>query len=256
MRNGSEGMTENPRVIVVIPTYNEADCLPELFRRLSALPVQNLTLLFVDDGSPDGTAVIARQLAQNYDQRFAVHVLERQGRLGLGTAYVEGFTRALMNSPDFVFQMDADMSHPVEELPQMLSELASADVVVGSRYIQGFTKMGADKDWGLHRRLISFLGNLSIRLVAGLTVRDVTSGFKGFRADVLRSLDMNQFRCKGFGFQAEMAFICQSKEYRIVEHHFIFANRLYGTSKMGLGIIVEAVWRLMTMRIRSMVQPI
>lgn len=249
-------MTGNPRVIIVIPTYNEAGSLPELFRRLSALSLSNLTLLFVDDDSPDGTAVIARQLAQNYVHRFAVHVLERQGRLGLGTAYVEGFTKALMSNPDFVFQMDADMSHPIEELPQMLSQLANADVVVGSRYTRGFGRVGADKDWSLHRRLISFLGNLSIRFVAGLTVRDATSGFKGFRVEALKSLDMNQFRCKGFGFQAEMAFACQSKGYRIVEHHFIFANRLYGTSKMGLGIIFEAVWRLMTMRIRAMVQPI
>ncbi len=235
----------------MVPTYNEAQNLPELASRLFGLDIGDLRLLVVDDGSPDGTADVARRLSTEHAGHISV--LERSGKLGLGTAYVEGFAQALQGDPDFVFQMDADLSHPVTELPGMLAELAEADVVVGSRYT-GTTDAGADKGWGLHRVLISALGNASIRLVAGLRIRDTTSGFKGFRADALRGLDMSRFRCKGFGFQAEVAFACQSRGYRVLEHPFMFSNRLYGESKMSLGIVVEAIWRLVLLRIKSAVR--
>ena len=242
---------DRPSITVVVPTYNEAENLPELAARLFSLDIGDLQLLVVDDGSPDGTADVARGISDEHPGH--VRVLERPGKLGLGTAYVEGFTQALENGPDYVFQMDADLSHPVEELPGMLAELARADVVVGSRYARHTDKAGAEKGWGLHRVLISALGNLSIRLVAGLRVKDATSGFKGFRAEALRGLDMSRFRCKGFGFQAEVAFACQSQGYRVFEHPFMFSNRLYGESKMNLGIVVEAMWRLVLLRIKTTV---
>jgi dolichol-phosphate mannosyltransferase len=240
-----------PSITVVVPTYNEAENLPELAARLFSLDIGDVQLLVVDDGSPDGTADIARGLSDEHPGH--VSVLERSGKLGLGSAYVEGFAQALQNRPDYVFQMDADLSHPVEELPGMLAELADADVVVGSRYTSGTTEAGTEAGWGIHRVLISALGNLSIRLVAGLRVKDATSGFKGFRAEALRGLDMSRFHCKGFGFQAEVAFACQSQGYRVLEHPFIFSNRLYGESKMSLGIVVEAMWRLVLLRIKTTV---
>ncbi len=241
--------TGRPRITVVVPTFNEAQNLPELAARLFALDLGDLRILVVDDGSPDGTADVARRLADERSGR--VEVLERSGKLGLGTAYVEGFARALKGDPDFVFQMDADLSHPVEELSGMLAALTDADVVVGSRYTGGVTEVGAEEGWGLHRILTSTLGNFAIRLVAGLQVRDATSGFKGFRAEALRGLDMSRFRCKGFGFQSEVAFACQSRGYRVIEHPFIFSNRRYGESKMSLWIVVEAVWRLIPLRIKA-----
>lgn len=250
VKTAEERQSEHvPRITVVVPTYNEAESLPELVQRLFAIGLGDLRVLVVDDGSPDGTAEIARRLSDDHDGRISV--LERGGKLGLGTAYVAGFARALEDDPDFVFQMDADLSHPVAELPGMLAELDEADVVVGSRYTGGVTEVGAEKGWGIHRVLISSLGNLSIRLVAGLRVRDATSGFKGFRAEALRQLDMSQFRCKGFGFQAEVAFACQTSGLKIVEHPFVFSNRLYGKSKMSFWIVLEAVLRLIPLRIRA-----
>ena len=245
-----------PKIVVVVPTYNEAENVPELIRRLFGLGIGNLHVLVVDDGSPDGTAEVARALSHEHRGRIAV--IERPGKMGLGTAYKDGFARAIADGADFVFQMDADLSHPVEELPAMLAELERADVVVGSRYVpstagrEGTGGIGSGRAWDARRRLISKVGNLSIRLVSGLRVRDATSGFKGFRAEALRGLPIGDFRCRGFGFQAEMAFACQSMGYRVVEHPFVFSKRIHGESKMSPWIVLEAVWRLIPLRLRGM----
>ena len=241
-----------PRVTVVVPTYNEADNIGELARRLFALDTIDLRVLIVDDGSPDGTADLARRLSDEYGGR--IDVLERPAKLGLGTAYKAGFASALEESPDFVFQMDADLSHPVDQIPSMLAALSNADVVVGSRYTKGLGKVDAERSWGIHRLLISSLGNLAIRTVAGLRVRDATSGFKGYRAEALAGLSLEDFRCTGFGFQSEVAFACQANGYVVVEHPFVFSNRMYGTSKMSLAIVIEAIWRLTHMRLRTLLR--
>lgn len=235
-----------------MPTYNEADNIGELARRLFALDTIDLRVLIVDDGSPDGTADLARRLSGEYGGR--IDVLERQAKLGLGTAYKAGFASALEENPDFVFQMDADLSHPVDQIPGMLAVLSNADVVVGSRYTKGLGKVDAERSWGIHRLLISSLGNLAIRTVAGLRVRDATSGFKGYRAEALAGLGLEDFRCKGFGFQSEVAFACQANGYVVVEHPFVFSNRMYGTSKMSLAIVIEAIWRLTHMRLRTLLR--
>ncbi len=235
-----------PRVAVVVPTYNEADNLPELSKRLFDLGIADLRLYVVDDGSPDGTADVARALSQRCDGR--VHVISRQEKQGLGTAYIAGFRRALDDCSDFVAQMDADLSHPPEQLPAMLERLEQADVVVGSRY----TACGrVDPGWSKKRRLLSAFGNHAIRIVTGVTVKDVTSGFKMFRADALRSLDVSALRCKGFGFQAEVAHQCQARRYTVVEHPITFIDRIRGRSKMSLHIVVEAIWRLSMLRLRN-----
>ena len=232
-------------VAVVVPTYNEAENLPELFARLSSLGIPGVRLIIVDDGSPDGTAELASSLESGF--AGSVEVVQRGSKQGLGTAYVEGFGRALASGASRVVQMDADLSHSPEYVPAMLSALCDADVVVGSRYAKGG---GVDDSWGFSRRLLSSLGNLGIRLVGGLAVRDATSGFKAFRASALSRLDMSEFRCAGFGFQAEVAHSCQRIGLRVVEEPILFVDRTKGRSKMSALIVVEAIWRLLPYRIK------
>ncbi len=243
--NTNGGPRFGGRVAVVVPTYNEAGNLPQLARRLFGLGLSDLRLFVVDDGSPDGTADVARRLSDEYDG--GIEVISREGKLGLGTAYVAGFASALESGVDSVVQMDADLSHVPEQIPDMLRKLDHADVVVGSRYTQNG---GVDPDWSRKRRFLSALGNHAIRFVTGLKQRDVTSGFKAYRADALRSLDMSEVRCRGFGFQAEIAYECHLRGYDVVEHPIIFMERVEGESKMGLHIVVEAIWKLVLLRLR------
>ena len=231
------------RVAVVVPTYNEAENLPELARRIFGLGIADARLIVVDDGSPDGTAEVARGLTERFDGR--VELIERLGKHGLGTAYVEGFSRALNDGAEYVVQMDADLSHAPEDIPALLEALREADVAVGSRYVPGG---GVDRKWKASRRLLSYLANVAIRLVAGLKVRDATSGFKAFRAVSLGMLDPVEFRCRGFGFQSEVAHACQRLGFNIVEHPIVFVDRAEGKSKMSLTIALEASWRLLPLR--------
>ncbi len=239
-------MTVSGRVAVVVPTYNEAGNLPELASRLFALDVGDLRLYVVDDSSPDGSAQVAARLSEQYGGR--IEVISRDGKLGLGTAYVAGFARALERRPDFVVQMDADLSHAPEQTPEMLRKLDAAHVVVGSRYT---AKGDVDPGWSLKRKFLSSFGNSSIRFVTGLRVRDATSGFKAYRADALRSLDMSACRCKGFGFQSEIAYLCQAGGYDVIEHPITFMDRTRGESKMSIRIVAEAIWKLTLLRFRS-----
>ena len=230
-------------IAVVVPTYNEAGNLRELADRIFALDLPNLKLLIVDDGSTDGTEDIVVELIQIY--KGNVEVIQRGRKLGLGTAYIAGFSRVLAEGADYVFQMDADLSHAPEYLPEFLNQLGDADVVVGSRYVKDG---GVDKTWNWFRRLVSSGGNLGIRTIAGLRVKDATSGFKVFKASVLRSLNLDQFECKGFAFQAEVAYVCQRMGFQMTEHPIIFTDRSRGRSKMSMSIVIEAVWRLLLLR--------
>ena len=233
------------KVAVVVPTYNEAANMPELVSRLFSLGMADLRLYIVDDNSPDGTAEVAHRLSDEYDGR--IEIISRRAKLGLGTAYVAGFTRALDDGCEYVVQMDADLSHAPDHLPIMLGKLEYSDVVVGSRYTEDG---GSDPSWGLKRRLLSAFGNHVIRFVTGLKVKDVTSGFKAYTAATLSSLDMNAFRCRGFGFQSEVAYQCQAKGHVVIEHPIIFIDRTKGKSKMSIHIIVEAIWKLTLLRLR------
>ena len=234
------------RVAIVVPTYNEAENLPELASRLFALELGDIHLYVVDDGSPDGTADVARELSGEFDRR--IETISRSGKLGLGTAYTTGFARALAEDVDFVVQMDADLSHVPEEIPKMLAKLGRFDVAVGSRYASGG---GLDPEWSAKRRLLSSSGNHLIRAVTGVRVKDVTSGFKAYRASALRSLDLSRIRCIGFGFQAEIAHYCQANGLSVVEHPITFMERTRGESKMSVRIIAEAMWKLTLLRIRT-----
>lgn len=232
-------------VAVVVPTYNEAKNLPLLAGRLFELGMPNVRLIVVDDCSPDGTGEVALELAKKFCGR--VEIVFRESKRGLGTAYVEGFSRALSHGARYVVQMDADLSHGPEYIPGFLENLEHADVVVGSRYSPGG---GVDASWSLNRRLMSYFANVAIRLISGVKVRDATSGFKAFRGNSLRSLELSQFKCKGFAFQAEVAYACQRRRYEIVECPIIFSERAEGSSKMSLSIVFEALWCLLLLRWR------
>ena len=236
----------NSKVAVVVPTYNEAENLPVLAARLFALGIPGLTLIVVDDGSPDGTGEVAKQLAVQYDGR--VELVQRHRKEGLGPAYIAGFSNALDGGADIIVQMDADLSHQPEYIPQFIDDLGESDVVIGSRYVNGG---GVDEHWGIMRRLISSGGNFGIRAVTGVKVKDATGGFKAFRQSVLRSIDFSQIRCAGFGFQAEINHACERMGCVVTEHPIVFIDRTMGKSKMSLDIMIEAMWKLLPLRWKS-----
>ena len=234
---------DKPRVAIVVPTYNEAENLPVLAERLFALDLPGLVIIVVDDGSPDGTGEVAQRLAEQYDGR--VDLVQRHKKEGLGPAYIAGFSHALDGDADVIVQMDADLSHQPEYIPQFIAALEDADVVVGSRYVEDG---GVDEHWGILRRFISSGGNWGIRTVTGVKIKDATGGFKAFRQSVLRSIDFSRIRCAGFGFQAEVNYTCERLGFKVVEHPIIFIDRTMGKSKMSLGIMMEAMWKLLLIR--------
>ena len=244
-RSASEPARTDGVVTVVIPTYNEAENVPEIVERIFALDIPESRIIIVDDNSPDGTAQVVQRLSERYDGR--IDLISRPGKMGLGTAYAEGFSRALADGAAYVVQADADLSHGPEEIPDMLRELERADVAVGSRYIPG-GRIG--DDWPMHRRLLSSMANRGMRMVVGVDVKDATTGFKAFRAEALASVDMEGIRCRGFGFQVEVAYACQRLGLRVVEHPIEFNDRARGMSKMSLGIAFEALTRLALLRFR------
>ena len=231
------------KILIVVPTYNEAANLPELVDRLFSLDVPELGLLVVDDNSPDGTAATAEALAARY--LYSIHVLRRAAKEGIGPAYVAGFQEALRLGAGVIIQMDADLSHPPEYIPILLAGIISCDVAVGSRYVPGG---GVAGQWGFLRRLLSRGGDLYIQRVVGLRIRDTKSGFKAFRREVLESIILENLRSKGFIFQAEVAYRCQEVGARIQEIPYLFHDRQVGRSKMGFGIVVEALWRSFQIR--------
>lgn len=227
------------RSMVIIPTYNERENLPLLTHDvLNTDP--SIDVLVVDDGSPDGTGEIADGLARESNR---VHVLHRQGKQGLGTAYLNGFRYALDRDYGRIVQMDADFSHRPEYLPHMLRTADIADVVIGSRNVPG----GQVESWPLIRQLVSKGGSLYTRVMLGLPIYDCTSGFKCFRREVLTTIDFDRVRSNGFGFQVEVNFLCHQAGFRVVEVPITFPDRLAGTSKMSSTIFLEAamvVWQL------------
>ncbi|TAK30083.1 MAG: polyprenol monophosphomannose synthase [Chloroflexota bacterium] len=223
-----------------MPTYNEAKNLPLMIEELLALPLEGyeLSVLVVDDNSPDGTGQIADEIARNRSGR--VQVMHRAGKQGLGTAYVAGYKRALALDADIVVQMDADFSHSPSYVPGLIKLLSTHDVAVGSRYVSGG---GLDERWGLSRRVLSKGGNMYARFITGLGPRDVTAGFKAFRRTSLAALDLDRLKSDGYAFQIEVAYACHKKGLRIAELPITFMDRTYGTSKMSPAIVLEAMWR-------------
>jgi dolichol-phosphate mannosyltransferase len=223
------------RTLVVLPTFNEAENIEEVLRRLRAA-VPECSVLVVDDGSPDGTAEIAEKLDGEVGP---VAVMRRPSKSGLGSAYRAGFRRGIHEGFEVLVEMDSDLSHDPAALPGMLATLerTGAGLVVGSRYIPG----GAIPAWKLHRRLLSEWGNRYAAVVLGLKVRDATSGFRAYRADVVDRLDLDGIRADGYGFQIEMAYAVRNVGESVVEHPISFTDRLRGKSKMSGNIVVEAL---------------
>jgi dolichol-phosphate mannosyltransferase len=219
--------------LVVLPTYNEADTVEEVLERVRQAAPQ-VEVLVVDDGSPDGTADIAQQAA---DRLGAITVLHREGKRGLGDAYREGFCWGLDRGFEALVEMDADLSHDPAALPDLLTGLDDHDLVIGSRYVPG----GSVARWGFHRRLLSWGGNRYSAIMLGMAVKDLTSGFRAYRAGAIREVDPTSSRSEGYGFQIEMAYRISEAGGRILELPIRFADREQGQSKMSGAIAVEAL---------------
>ncbi|KXB98683.1 MAG: dolichyl-phosphate beta-D-mannosyltransferase [Chlorobi bacterium NICIL-2] len=220
--------------IVVIPTYNERENIGRLIEVLGRV-LPSLDVLVVDDHSPDGTAELVRSMARD-DRR--IHLLEREGKLGLGTAYCAGFRWALDRGYRIICQMDADFSHNPEDLPRLIAALEHADLAIGSRYISGVNVV----NWPMRRLLLSYAANVYTRIVTGMPIRDATGGFKAFRAELLRRIDLDAIASNGYAFQIEMNFRAWKLGARIEELSIVFVDRTNGVSKMSRSIIYEAAW--------------
>jgi dolichol-phosphate mannosyltransferase len=229
------------RALVIVPTYNERENILKLVEAvLAQSPV--IDVLVVDDGSPDGTGALVDERAAANSR---VHVIHREKKLGLGTAYVAGFKWALERDYEYVFEMDADFSHDPQHLPQFLSSIENADLVLGSRYRDRKVTV---VNWPIGRLMLSYFANVYARAVTGLQVFDATGGFKCFRRKVLEAIDLNDVKSNGYAFQIEMSFRAWKKGFRIVEIPIVFVDRTEGSSKMSKKIVREAVWMVWRLR--------
>jgi len=232
------------RALLIVPTYNEAENVARVAAEFLA-PVPGSELLFVDDASPDGTGALIDRIRAEEPR---VHVLHRSGKLGLGTAYLDGFRWALARDYQLVIEMDADFSHDPRYLPDLVAAAESgADVAVGSRYIDG----GGTRNWGLGRRLISRAGGRYARTVLGLGVHDMTAGFVCYRRSALERIDLAAIHSNGYSFQIEMKYRAHRAGLRIVEVPIVFEDRRVGQSKMSRAIVAEALWMVWKLRLRK-----
>ena len=227
--------------LVIVPTYNERENIEPLLQRLLSLP-HDLHVLVVDDASPDGTGEFVESWARNQPR---LHVLRRPGKLGLGSAYRDGFRYALKNGAQYIFEMDADFSHDPDSIGEFLRNAGEVDLVLGSRYLNGVTVV----NWPLNRLILSYVANLYTRLVTGLPVKDATGGYKCFRRRALESVRLESVRSDGYAFQIEMSYKCWRKGFRIREIPILFVDRRAGFSKMNRRIIWEAVWMVWRLRL-------
>ena len=231
------------RAVVIVPTYNEVENIPRLVPEILAQD-PTIDVLIVDDASPDGTAAAVRAL---HEFGSRVHLIERAGKMGLGSAYIAGFRWALARDYGLVFEMDADFSHSPQSLPEFLREIETADVILGSRYLHGVTVV----NWPLQRLILSVGANLYARRITGLPLKDCTGGFKCFRREVLAALPLDRIRSDGYSFQIEVNWYCWKRGFRVREIPILFVDRHVGVSKMNRRIVWEAallVWKLFFMR--------
>lgn len=231
--------------LVIIPTYNEKENIEKIIRAVFALK-KSFHILVVDDGSPDGTAQIVHRLAGN-EFTGKLFIIERSGKLGLGTAYIAGFNYALQHSYDYVFEMDADFSHAPDDLPRLYAECHDNDydIAIGSRYVSGLNVV----NWPLRRVLMSYFASKYVRVITGMNICDTTAGFVCYRRRVLQTIELNRIRFKGYAFQIEMKYTAYKIGFKIKEVPVIFVNRREGTSKMSGGIFSEALFGVIRLRI-------
>ena len=232
--------------IVIIPTYNERENIENIIRAVFALE-KVFHILIIEDGSPDGTANIVKTLQQEFPERL--FMIERKGKLGLGTAYIAGFKWSLEHNSEYIFEMDADFSHNPADLPRLYKACAEegADVSIGSRYVSGVNVV----NWPMGRVLMSYFASKYVRLITGLPIHDTTAGFKCYRREVLQTIDLDGIRFKGYAFQIEMKFTAYKCGFKIVEVPVIFINRELGTSKMNSSIFGEAVFGVIKLKMHS-----
>ena len=232
--------------VIIIPTYNEKENIEKMIRTLMALE-HSFDILVVDDGSPDGTAAIVKRMQVEFPDR--VFIIERSGKLGLGTAYIAGFKWALKEGYEYIFEMDADFSHNPDDVPRLYEACAvdGADLSVGSRYVTGVNVV----NWPMGRVLMSYFASKYVRLITGLPVYDTTAGFNCYRRSVLETIDLDAIRFKGYAFQIEMKFVTHKCGFTIKEVPVIFVNRVLGVSKMSGGIFSEAFFGVISLKVGS-----
>ncbi|MCG8411368.1 MAG: polyprenol monophosphomannose synthase [Bacteroidales bacterium] len=231
--------------LVIIPTYNEKENIEKMIHSVFSLK-ENFELLIIEDNSPDGTAQIIKSLQNQYKDRL--HIIERKGKLGLGTAYITGFKWALKNHYDYICEMDADFSHNPQDLIRLLDACKQgADLSIGSRYISGVNVV----NWPIGRVLMSYYASAYVRFITGLKIRDTTAGFKCYTRKVLEAINLDKIKLKGYAFQIEMKFTSWKLGFNIKEVPIIFTDRQEGASKMSGGIFNEAVWGVIKMKLRS-----
>lgn len=231
--------------LVIIPTYNEKENIENIIRCVFSLSPA-FDVLIIEDNSPDGTAQIVKELQKEFS---SLHIIERQGKLGLGTAYITGFKWALTNGYNYIFEMDADFSHNPHDLLRLYEVCREgADMSVGSRYVTGVNVV----NWPMSRVLLSYFASKYVKIITGMKVHDATAGFVCYTRKVLESIDLDRIRFKGYAFQIEMKFTTYTLKFRIEEVPIIFTDRTLGTSKMSKGIIKEAIFGVLTMKIRAL----
>lgn len=232
--------------LVIIPTYNERENIEFIIRKIFSLP-QLFEVLIIDDGSPDGTAEIVKKLQQEFPDKL--HLEQRTGKLGLGTAYIHGFKYAIARGYNYIFEMDADFSHNPDDLIRLYDACANQgyDLAVGSRYVKGVNVV----NWPMSRVLMSYFASKYVRFITGIPIHDTTAGFKCFKREVLETINLNEIRFVGYAFQIEMKFTSWKFGFKLAEIPIIFTDRTLGESKMSSGIFKEALLGVIEMKIRS-----
>ena len=233
--------------LVIIPTYNEKENIEKIIRAVFTLP-RLVDVLIIDDGSPDGTGAIVKRLQDEFPNKL--YLVERSGKLGLGTAYIAGFKWALEREYSYIFEMDADFSHNPQDLLRLYTACAegNADVAIGSRYISGVNVV----NWPISRVLLSYFASIYVRMISGMDIKDTTAGFKCYRRQVLEAIDLDKIRFKGYAFQIEMKFTAYEMGFRLKEIPIVFVNRVEGVSKMSGGIFGEALFGVILLKFNSL----
>ncbi|NLX72201.1 MAG: polyprenol monophosphomannose synthase [Bacteroidales bacterium] len=236
------------KIIVLIPTYNECENIEAITRAVMAQPIKNINLLIIDDNSPDGTASMVKKMMPEFPGRL--HIIEREGKQGLGTAYIAAFKWALAHGYDYIFEMDADFSHNPNDLVKLYNacEIEHAQLAIGSRYKSGVNVV----NWPMGRVLMSYFASVYVRMITGMRIMDTTAGFKCYHREVLETIDLDKIKFKGYAFQIEMKFLTWKYGFHIVEVPIVFTDRRQGSSKMSGGIFSEAVWGVVQMKLSSL----
>ena len=232
------------KVLVISPTYNEKSNIAELIAHILKLSYP-LDILIVDDNSPDGTANIVKRIIKDNEN---IYIIERKYKMGLGTAYCEGFKWAIGRGYDIIIQMDADLSHNPDDIPRLIEKTEKYDLIIGSRYVDGVNVV----NWPMRRLLLSFIANMYARLIIGLKINDLTGGYKCFKREVIESIELSKIKSQGYSFQIEMNFLTWIKGFKIKEIPIVFTDRTVGKSKMNRGIVIEAIWMVPRLLIRKL----